>query len=103
MQGECDVSYVGQTRRKLITRINEHKKDVIKGSSNSVIHHHVADSGHQFDFINTRIIDKERSYTKRLISEMINIKRQKVGINRQSDTDLLSVSYEPLINSLHNV
>jgi len=37
----CDVAYVGQTKRKLNTRIAEHKKDINKKTSNhSVITEH---------------------------------------------------------------
>jgi len=42
--------------------------------------------GHQFDWENVKILDEEMNYNKRLISEMIFIKRQKHGLNAQMDT-----------------
>jgi len=35
-----------------------------------------------------KIMDNEPSYSKRLIFEMIHIKKQSYGLNKQSDTDL---------------
>jgi len=35
------------------------------------------------------ILDVERNFNKRLISEMINIKSQKNGINLQTDIEIL--------------
>jgi len=34
-----------------------------------------------------KIVDNEPSYSKRLISEMIQIKKQPYGLNKQSDTE----------------
>jgi len=39
------------------------------------------------------MLDIKPSYNKRLISEMIHIKRQKHGINRQNDMDSLPEIY----------
>lgn len=49
------------------------------------------------------MLDLEDSYKKILISEMLFIKRQKMALNKQSDTDLLSDAYSTLINTLSNV
>jgi len=35
------------------------------------------------------VLDEERNYKKRLISEIIHIKKQKLGLNSQNDTELL--------------
>jgi len=39
---------------------------------------------HGFDSDNPKILDKEKFYFKRLVSEMINIKSQKKALNIQS-------------------
>ena len=39
------------------------------------------------------ILDVEPSYNKRLISEMIHIKKQRQGINKQNDTESLPEPY----------
>jgi len=55
---------------------------------------------HDFDWEGERILNNERSWNKRIISEMIHIKRQSCGINKQSDTDLLPEIYFPVIGTL---
>jgi len=97
----CDASYVGQTKRQLATRIKEHKGDINrKNGSLSVISNHRLENNHEFNWSGTRILDKESSYTKRLVSEMVFIKKQKNGLNKQSDTEFLPDAYLPIIDLL---
>jgi len=97
----CDSSYVGQTKRQRGTRLKEHKSDIKKKSGNlSVISKHILDNNHEMDWSGVTILDKEPSYGKRITAEMIYIKRQHRGLNKQSDTDLLSDTYLPIINIL---
>jgi len=97
----CENSYVGQTKRQLGTRLKEHMSDIKKKSGLlSVVSKHILECNHEMDWKRTVILDKEPSYTKRIISEMIYIKRQHIGLNKQSDTDLLSDAYLPIINIL---
>ncbi|KYN19120.1 hypothetical protein ALC57_08544 [Trachymyrmex cornetzi] len=75
---DCDASYVGQTGRKLKTRISEHRKHINSTtSSKSVITDHRLQCEHDFDWENVEVLDTEGFYNKRLVSEMIHIKRQK--------------------------
>ncbi|EFN68948.1 hypothetical protein EAG_11804, partial [Camponotus floridanus] len=86
--GNCDASYVGQTGRKLITRINEHKKHINRCTTNkSVITEHRLNFDHEFKWDDVKILDKEPYYNKRLFSEMLCIKRQLNGLNLQTDTE----------------
>jgi len=41
---------------------------------------------HEFDWNDVHILDNEPSWFKRIISEMIHIKIQFCGLNKQSDT-----------------
>ena len=50
-----------------------------------------------FDWDNIKILDTEQSLMKRRISEMIHIKGQISGINKQSDTEGLPDIYFPLL------
>ncbi|KYN10230.1 hypothetical protein ALC57_17645, partial [Trachymyrmex cornetzi] len=69
----CDASYVGQTKRKLKTRLAEHRNHMNRNSNNqSVITEHRIEFDHDFDWENVAILDEERSLNKRLISEYIN-------------------------------
>ncbi|EFN61751.1 hypothetical protein EAG_05118, partial [Camponotus floridanus] len=78
----CDASYVGQTGRKLITRINEHRKNINYNTrSQSVITEHKLNYNHEFKWNEVKILDKETFYNKRIISEMLFIKRQTNSLN----------------------
>ncbi|KAG5326430.1 CP9E2 protein, partial [Pseudoatta argentina] len=71
-----ESSYVGQTKRKLKTRIKKHKADTKKSfSENSVVSRHHLNEMHELDWDNIRILDTEQSLMKRRISEMIHIKK----------------------------
>ncbi|KYN16344.1 hypothetical protein ALC57_11400, partial [Trachymyrmex cornetzi] len=96
----CDACYVGQTKRRLGTRIKEHRSDIRKNTgSPSVITDHRIEFDHNFKWNDVRILDSESSY-KRLLSEMIYIKRQKHGINKMKDTESLPELYSDIIQSL---
>jgi len=93
----CQVSYVGQTKRTLKKRISEHKKNV---DPESVVYKHRIDYNHDFNFEDVKILDTELNYRKRLISEMLLIKGTKNTINKKEDTQKLSRSYKPLFKKL---
>lgn len=52
---------------------------------------------YEFEWENVEILDKER-YLGRLISEMLYIKRQKNGLNLQSDIEHLHHAYVSVLN-----
>jgi len=98
---DCDITYIGQTKRTLNTRIMEHKKDINKtNGKHSVITEHRLECNHDFDWDNPTILDKEKQYYRRLISEMINIKIHSGTINLQSDTELLQQLYFEIFNRI---
>ncbi|KYN29802.1 hypothetical protein ALC57_00753 [Trachymyrmex cornetzi] len=85
---DCDATYVGQTGRRLQTRILEHKNHINRNTTTqSVITEHRLEHNHEFDWSNVRVLDTERFFSKCLISEMIYIKLQKNSLNCQSDTE----------------
>ena len=96
---DCDATYVGQTGRKLKTRIAEHRNHIkYNTSARSVITEHRRQLDHEFKWEEVEILDEEPSYRRRLVSEMINIRKQKNGINLQTDTEGLHKAYIPIIN-----
>lgn len=98
---DCDVSYVGQTKRQLGTRLTEHRYNVrLDPSKHSVVSEHIIQFNHSFDWENVRVLDTEFSFQKRLTSEMIHIKEQKNGINLHKDSELLNVAYFEIISGL---
>jgi len=96
----CSASYVGQTKRAVTIRVNEHKNHIIRNLSQQlVITVHRLLYKHDFDWDNVQILDEETNYNKRLISEMIFIKKQKFGLNAQTDTELLDPIYNDIFSS----
>lgn len=74
---ECDTSYVGQTKRKLKTRIKNHKNDVDKNNGIlSVVSEHRLEEEHDFEWNTVEILDVGPLYHKKLLSEMIHIKNR---------------------------
>jgi len=85
----------------LKTRIREHKNNIkLNQSKHSVILEHIIKFNHSFDWDNAKILDCESKFYKRITSEMIHIKEQKVNLNLNSNTELLDESYFDIINEL---
>ena len=63
---DCESLYVGQTKRQLKTRVSEHKADIRKASSPSIISLHRIGKNHEFDWENVEILDKEPFYKKKI-------------------------------------
>ncbi|KYN07135.1 hypothetical protein ALC62_01943, partial [Cyphomyrmex costatus] len=98
---DCDAFYVGQTSRKLKTRIKEHKNNLHSTSGTfSVVSGHRLHHSHDFDWDDTQILDVESSYNRRIISENIHIKLQKNGLNIQNECDSLNHTYNDILDKL---
>jgi len=99
----CNVSYVGQTKRQLKTRVKKHVNNIkLESSRHSVITNHILNLSHTFDWSNVKILGHEPNYNKRLVSEMFHIKEQKSDINSQKDTELLDEAYYCLLDAIFN-
>jgi len=97
---DCDASYVGQTGRRLKTRLTEHCNHIKRNSvQNSVITDHRLQN-HGFKWDEVEVLDNEPVLGKRLMSEMIFIKRQINGLNKQQDTENLNVAYQQIIENM---
>ncbi|XP_011859448.1 PREDICTED: uncharacterized protein LOC105556944 [Vollenhovia emeryi] len=95
----CNASYVGQTKRHLKTRINEHAKDIMKHVGNhSVVSKHRTSLGHDFDWSTPHVLHRESNTRRREIAEMVFIKRTKDTINLQNDTENLNDIYDRIID-----
>ncbi|XP_043467539.1 protein dopey homolog PFC0245c-like [Leptopilina heterotoma] len=90
---DCSASYVGQSKRMVGVRINEHKN-----SKDNIVAHHCDSLKHRFDFVNFAILDREDNYKKRLISEMIYINLQINPINKRDDIQNLNNYYTHFLN-----
>ncbi|XP_043469746.1 uncharacterized protein LOC122503318 [Leptopilina heterotoma] len=92
----CPATYIGETKRSLLTRINEHKKV----NDNSVVYRHCINFNHDFDWENVKVLDNEKNFIKRRISEMIHIKTNHSTINRKEDILTLNKTFFPLFRRI---
>jgi len=60
-----------------------------KSGTPSVISIRRLQEDHEIDWNDIHILDNEPSWYKRIISEMIHIKTQSCGLNKQSDTPII--------------
>jgi len=96
---DCDAIYVRQTKRKLNTRITEHRNQInSKSSHKTVIAEHRLRYNHKFDWTNVEILDKETFYWERIISEMLNIQLQNNALNCQRYQIYLDNTYTSILN-----
>jgi len=111
----CDKVYIGETGRKLETRIKEHRKDVeqhaAKGVSTrsariastgdthkSAITDHVVEENHVADWQGVKILTREPNTTNRQIREAIWIRKKKT-MNRDEGGYQLSNVYNSLLQA----
>ena len=103
----CDKTYLGQTKRLLNIRREEHKNNF--NLKNKKYHNVIAkrrtenrredEVPHDFDRNNIQILYKENNLYKRLFAEMINIKKVKESIlNKITYTDSYSNAYNVIID-----
>ena len=66
---EGDCNYVGETGRKLQTRLQEHKSATRRLDPNSQLATHVGETGHTFDLQRATILGRGNTKTERLTLE----------------------------------
>lgn len=95
----CDGKYIGQTMQYLHKRINQHKNSVkhVTNCNETALSKHAKTEHHNFNFEQTKIIDKEQNNKSRMFLEMIHIKRNKNSINDRTDIQELSKIYNNVI------
>ena len=77
--------YVGETGRRLETRITEQKRALQKGETNaSVLADHAWRVGHHIDWDSTTILGVNFGYYSRLALKAMHIRDQKEPLNRDS-------------------
>ena len=79
--------------------MKEHESNICSTNKKlSVISEHRIKNNHDFNRENVKILDNEPNYFKRLVSEMIHIKKEDNTINKQTDTTNLNAIYDKYIN-----
>lgn len=92
---ECPATYIGETKRPLKIRLREH---MTNKDRKSVVALHIQNhENHSFDWNNARILDREKNYHKRKLSESIHINCFSNTINKKEDTQFLNRIYRNIL------
>jgi PHD/YefM family antitoxin component YafN of YafNO toxin-antitoxin module len=101
---ECGKDYIGQTGRKLSTRIDEHKKYIEKKTPKSGLAAHALTDSHVFNFDTPTILATERVKKKRETKESLLIyKNRDKSVNIKRDTDNIKRVYRQLVNNTKHI
>lgn len=95
---ECGLSYVGQTKRSIATRVKEHVADVKHRRCNrSAVCEHVMDKpNHSIKFDSPSILAREKRYFPRMLREAIEIKKYP-NFNREDGLSL-PPAWDPVVH-----
>lgn len=98
--GVCDKKeYVGQSSQTLEKRLAQHKYSIKTGTSLTGLSQHAIEHGHQFNFAQTRILDKVENDAKRLTTETLHIKLKEPNtLNLQREAIGFSRAYDGVLN-----
>ena len=97
----CPQHYIGETGRKLCTRLDEHMKETEKVNTKtktrstsvsedtskfkSAVSEHTRDNNHIMNFDSIKIIDREDHKKRRWIKEAIQVRKLKEGVPMNRD------------------
>lgn len=99
----CNANYIGQTKQTLKNRLYQHKNSIKKKIStpnkpNTALSDHAVNNFHNFNFNSPKILHRENNLNKRLIYEMIEIKKSPKSINYKTDIEHLNSVYYNFFN-----
>jgi len=67
---DCNFLYVGQTKRDLKSRINEHKRAIkFQRPEQSALCEHLINLDHRIDWEGAVVLRQEKDYWKRIFTE----------------------------------
>lgn len=91
--------YIGQTGRKLDTRLREHKNDVRRNDNRTGLTQHTSCDGHVFNFDETKILERIADQESRITAETFHIKLagEHNTVNLQRECGLFNTSYNALV------
>ena len=93
---DCPASYVGETKRRLGKRMDEHRRAVQKAEFEvSALAEHAWKSDHRVDWEQITVLDYSTDWHKRLTLEACHIRRQPMPLNR--DRGMLPAAYDRLM------
>ena len=102
----CNALYIGETKKKVITRTIEHQQDSFNGKwESSGATEHCLECHGQFNWINPKTLSTEQQYHRRKIRESLEIKKAKTNkrrkvLNRDEGNLVKTNTWTPLFAKL---
>ena len=102
----CNALYIGEAKKKVITRTIEHQQDSFNGKwGNSGATEHCLECYGQFNWINPKTLSTEQQYHRRKIRESLEIKKAKTNkrrkvLNRDEGNLVKTNTWTPLFAKL---
>ena len=94
---DCDFIYIGQTKRTLKSRLNEHKRSIkYQRPEQSALADHSMSMDHKINWEEAKILKLESDYFKRLFTETWYINSKSHVMNRNDGNSFPSVYYKLL-------
>ena len=105
LQCECSSVYVGESKKRVVTRIEEHRKDIFNGKwTNSGAAEHAKTCNQEFKWDDACTVAVEEDYTRRKIKEALEIRKLRRTdtrvLNRDSGTMLQSSQWDVLLGRI---
>jgi hypothetical protein len=98
----CDSTYVGETKRRMKSRLTEHKAAVRNANSkDSALAAHAIDKLHYPDWENIKIVSRDSNFRTRRFKEAAEILNQPNPLNRNEGLKISEV-FVPIITKLHS-
>ena len=92
---DCPASYVGETERRLKTRVSEHRR------TSSPVGHHTDYNAHSVDATSVSILHRETDWFKRGVAEAIHIQAEMPVLNRGRERHSLPPIYQTILSHDH--
>ena len=78
---DCNEHYIGETSQPLKKRLQQHSRSS-SGPAESAVFAHRRASGHEFDFDEVKILDRESRWFERGVKEAIWVRAEQPALNR---------------------
>ncbi|XP_072380742.1 uncharacterized protein [Diabrotica undecimpunctata] len=97
---DCNLCYIGQTRRSLKGRLTSHKSDIRCHKHSCALAQHILTSDHRPDYEQVKILCTESNHFKRSFLEMCHIFLNPSSMNKRTDINNLSLLYHFLLSNI---
>ena len=79
---DCNLCYIGETSKQVISRVEEHKKNVNQKYMSSLIYQHIATKNHNVDWNKISVINQHHNTYSRKIQEACHTLARPRSFNR---------------------